>query len=142
MSSASLLLPVFVQVTLTFALMFWMARLRVGSIARKEVRMGDIALGEPNWPARTTQVANAFHNQLELPMLFYVVVILALITQQVSLPLVALAWAFVAFRLIHAYIHTGSNSVRHRFNAFAVSLFALLAMWIVLAVQTVTASLA
>jgi len=38
----------------------------------------DIALREPNWPPPTTQVANAFHNQLELPMLFYVLTILGL----------------------------------------------------------------
>ena len=46
-----------------------------------------------------------------------------------------LAWVFVLTRLLHAYIHTTSNIVRHRFNAFAVGVFILLAMWIIFAVR-------
>ena len=45
--------------------------------SRGEVQLRDIALREPNWPPRTTQIANAYHNQLELPVLFYVLTILA-----------------------------------------------------------------
>jgi hypothetical protein len=36
---------------------------------------------------------------------------------------------------VHAYIHTGSNYVRHRFNAFAVGAFILIVIWIVFAVR-------
>ena len=39
--------------------------------------MRDIALGQPDWPERPTQFGNAFHNQFELPVLFYVLTILA-----------------------------------------------------------------
>ena len=46
-----------------------------------------------------------------------------------------MAWLFVLTRLLHAYIHTGSNFVRHRFNAFALGVFILLAMWIIFAVR-------
>jgi hypothetical protein len=135
MSVTSLLLPVFVQVALTFALMGWMWKLRIGALKSREVTFKDIALREPAWPARVTQVGNCFHNQLELPVLFYVLVAFILITRTNDIIFVVLAWVFVAARLVHAYIHTGSNDVQSRFYAIAASLFALVAMWVVFAVR-------
>ena len=44
MTIQMVLLPVFVQVALTFALLFWMASERTGSVARGETKMRDIAL--------------------------------------------------------------------------------------------------
>ena len=128
MSVTSLLLPVFVQVALTFALMGWMWKLRISALKSREVTFKDIALREPAWPARVTQVGNCFHNQLELPVLFYVLVAFILITRTNDIIFVVLAWVFVAARLVHAYIHTGSNDVQSRFYAIAASLFALVAM--------------
>ena len=46
MSHAAVLSPVFVQIALTFALLFWMGKERQGAIARGEVWMENIALGE------------------------------------------------------------------------------------------------
>ena len=135
MSTQSLLLPVFAQVALTFVLMFSMAMSRTGALKRKDVRMAEIALGQQNWPARTTQISNAYANQFEVPVLFYVVIAMAIATGLVSFPLVVLAWVFVVFRLLHAFIHVGSNFVPNRFYAFAGSVFTALAMWIVFAVQ-------
>ena len=78
MTIQSVLLPLFVQVVLTFVLLFWAGHLRVGAVRRGEVHPRDIALREPNWGKRETKVANAYHNQLELPVLFYVLTILAM----------------------------------------------------------------
>jgi hypothetical protein len=94
------------------------------------VKMGDIALGERNWPKRLLQIQNAYHNQFELPVLFYALVVLALITRKADLVFVVLAWMFVASRLVHAYIHTTSNKVIRRFQAFVVGFLILAVMWI------------
>jgi hypothetical protein len=75
------LAPVFALIALTFALQYWMAYLRIGAVSRGEVHTRDIALRQPNWPVRTTQVGNAYHNQLEQPVLFYVLVAFALLTR-------------------------------------------------------------
>src|SRR5687768_8169265 len=69
------LLPVFVEVGLTFFLLFWTGRTRVAAVRSREVLIPDVALGQPGWPARVTLIANAYHNQLQLPVLFYVLVI-------------------------------------------------------------------
>ncbi len=135
MSVTSLLQPVFVQVALTFALMAWMWKLRIEALKSRQVTFKDIALREPAWPARVTQVGNCFHNQLELPALFYVLVAFILITRTNDIIFVVLAWVFVAARLVHAYIHTGSNDVQSRFYAMATSLIVLIVTWVIFAVR-------
>jgi hypothetical protein len=142
MQPLNLLIPVFVQVGLTFFLVFWMARERVGALRRGEVRTEDIALGQKAWPPRPAQCANAFTNQFELPVLFYAVVAFALITSRVDIVMLILAWLFVLSRLLHAYIHTTTNDVGSRFKAYAVGVFVLMAMWIHFAVSVIAAGLA
>ncbi len=131
MSVTAILLPVFVQVGLTFVLLFWMGRSRLAHIRAGEVRVKDIALGERNWPARAQQVANSYQSQFELPVLFYALVAFAIMTRKADVAMVVMAWMFVAARLVHAYIHTTSNKVAWRFQAFLVGSLILMLMWIV-----------
>jgi hypothetical protein len=135
MSLPTVLAPVFVQVALTFALLFWMGRVRVRALTQGKLKLADIALGEPNWPPQVMQISNSFHSQFQLPVLFYLLVGLAMLTRTADWPFVAMAWLFVVSRFVHAFIHTGTNYVRHRFNAFAIGMFILLAMWLVFAVR-------
>ena len=95
--------------------------------------MADVALGQSNWPPRVQQISNSYHSQLQLPVLFYVLTVLAIVTRHADVVFVVMAWLFVFTRLLHAYIHTGSNFVRHRFNAFALGAMILLAMWLIYA---------
>jgi len=139
MTVSSLLLPVFVQVALTFGLLFWMASHRVTAIRSGSVKPRQIALREPNWPQRATQIANAFHNQLEIPLLFYVLVALILITRTQSDAFVILAWLFVLTRLLHAFIHTGSNQVDKRFYAMLAGVAVLVVMWVIFAARVLLA---
>ena len=131
MSIQAVLLPLFVQVALTFFLLFWTGRARVAAVRRGDVHPRDIALRESNWPKRETQIANAYHNQLELPVLFYVLTILAIITRHADLLFVLLAWLFVLLRLVHVYIHLTSNHVGRRYAAFAAGVLVLLVMWVI-----------
>ena len=128
-------LPVFAMVALTFGLMFWMASQRTACIKRGEVKMKDMALGQPAWPERVQQIGNAYHNQLQLPMLFYVLVIMAYITRFADLLFVLMSWVFVVLRYYHAFVHVTSNRVPHRFSVFAASAVVLLAMWVIYALR-------
>ena len=74
-----------------------------------------------------------------MPLLFYVVVILAVFTRTADLIFVVLSWLFVLARLAHAYVHTTSNHVPTRFNVFAVGVLVLLVMWILFAFKILTA---
>jgi hypothetical protein len=135
MSIQAILLPLFVQVALTLFLLFWTGRARVAAVRRGDVHPRDIALRQPNWPTHETQIANAYHNQLELPVLFYVLTILAIITRHADLLFVVLAWLFVVLRLVHAHIHLTSNRLGRRFAVFAASALVLLIMWLIFAVR-------
>jgi hypothetical protein len=135
MTVQAVLLPLFVEVALTFVLLFWTGMLRVGAVRRGEVRVRDVALRQPNWPARPTQIANAYQNQFELPVLFYVLTILAWSTRQVDLLFVILAWVFVVMRLFHAYIFVTSNQVSRRFALFAAATIVLALMWAIYIVR-------
>ena len=141
MTVDAVLLPLFLQVGLTFFLLFWTAHARVGAVRRREVAIADIALGQPGWPTRVTLVGNAYHNQLQLPVVFYVLVILALFTRKADTFFVVLAWMFVTTRLVHAAIHVTSNDMRTRFAAFAAGALILLIMWIVFALRIFFAGL-
>lgn len=139
MSIQIILMPLFVQVALTFAILVWMARSRIRALKNGQVKMADVALGQFNWPAKTQQISNSFNSQFQLPVLFYVLTALEIVLHQADLLFVVLAWLFVLSRLVHAYVHTGTNYVRHRFNAFAAGVFILLAMWIIFAVRILLA---
>ncbi|WP_417480036.1 MAPEG family protein [Maricaulis maris] len=136
--SDALIYPLLVQVALTFVLLFATAFLRTGSIAAGKVKPADIMLGQRAWPKQVQQVSNAFHNQLETPVLFFVGVILAFVTSVGGPVLLALAWTWVALRIVHAFIHATSNHLRWRFYCFAAGVFVLLAFWITLAIAIVT----
>jgi hypothetical protein len=137
MSIPAVLLPVFVLIALTFALNTWMGYLRTSSVRRGEVKIRDIALGERNWTKQTQQVNNAFHNQFELPVLFYVLVIFALITRQADLLFVAMSWIFVVLRLAHAYIMVTTNYVPRRAQVHFLGMIVLVLMWIIFAVRII-----
>jgi hypothetical protein len=133
-----ILLPLFVEVILTFVLMFWMAALRTGDFSSGAVQPERVALREPNWPQRTTQVANAFSNQFELPVLFYVLTILEYVTHLAGIVFVVLAWVFVIFRILHACVHVTSNVVRLRGSLYGVGALVLAIMWVIYIVQVLT----
>jgi hypothetical protein len=138
MSLQVILLPLFVEVILTFVLLFCAAPLRTHALRSGAVRPEDIALRQPNWPKRATQVANSFANQFELPVLFYVLTILALVTRKAGIIFVVLAWIFVVFRLLHAYVHVTSNNVSIRGPLFGMSAVVLAVMWVIYIIQIFT----
>ena len=82
-----------------------------------------------------TQVGNAYHNELELPLLFYVLTILSVITRHADLLFVLLAWVFVVLRLARAYIHVTDNRVARRGMVFLAGAIVLAVMWAVFIVR-------
>ncbi len=136
MPPSALLFPVFVQVLLTFMLMFFMGRARTRFLKASNTHLSKIALREQEpYPVAVRQIANAYHNQLELPILFYAVTLFAIILNRVDITLVAMAWAFVTLRVVHAVIHATSNKVRQRAIVFALGALVLFLMWVWLAVK-------
>ena len=139
MSVRFVLLPLFVEVLLTFGVMFGMMYFRTSTLRRGETRLQDISLREPNWPKRATQFGYAFANQFELPVLFYVLTILVIITRHADLLFVLLAWIFVLMRVLQAVVHVTNNNVRIRGAYYGVGALILFIMWIIYIVRIILA---
>ena len=138
MKDLSIVYPVFVQVLLTFLLQMWMGRERLAAVRAKTVRRGEHEGAKPVWPERAAVVSNSFHNQLEMPMLFYAVVAFALIAGAADWTMLALAWAFAISRLVHAAIYTTYNKIEHRFLVYLFGSTVVWFMWGLLALRVVT----
>ena len=135
MSVQMVLLPVFVLVGLTFVLLLWMAGARRATLVSGETKIRDIALGQQNWPQRATQIGNCYRNQFELPMLFYVLIALALPLRKADLVIVLLSWVFVVTRFVHAGIFVSSNDLNRRSLAWFAGVLVLFAMWLYFALK-------
>lgn len=135
MSLQMILAPLFVQVALTLGLMLLMATRRAKAFRGGLVREENIALREPNWPPPALQAAYSYSNQFELPVLFYVLVILALFTKQADLAFVLLSWVFVTLRVLQALVHVTTNKVHYRGLYFGASAIVLIIMWAVFIVR-------
>jgi hypothetical protein len=133
MSVQAILAPVFAHVLLLFILLFWMGRERWAAAQAGEVTPTGGSPRTFGWPKRAQQVSDAYHNQLELPAFFHLLVVLAMLTDDADLLFVAMSWLFVASRWGHAYVHTGANVVTRRFAWFAAGALVLLGMWLIYA---------
>jgi hypothetical protein len=85
-------------------------------------------------PEDSLFVRNSINNQFELPVLFHVVCLVLLVTGHATLYPILIAWAFVASRYVHAYVHVTSNRIRYRrpLFMFGFALHFLLWLWLAL----------
>ncbi|QCK86968.1 hypothetical protein E8L99_14980 [Phreatobacter aquaticus] len=124
----SLIWPLLVQIALTLAVLGVMGRLRLKALSAREVRLGDVAVSSTAWPERAKQAANNFSNQFETPVLFYVLIMVAIHVGATGPVMTVLAWGYVASRIAHAIEHIGTNNVRRRFAIFSGGVVVLAAM--------------
>ncbi|MFZ4809182.1 MAG: MAPEG family protein [Hyphomicrobiaceae bacterium] len=138
MAQNLILLPVFAQVLLTFAVLVVLGRRRRRSMAIRMQTIQDMALArDADWEGPALLAANNFKNQFELPVLFYAGTAFALVTCNVDMAMFLLAWIFVLSRLVHAAVHLGSNVIMWRGSAYLVGFAALVGLWGLLAVRVI-----
>lgn len=127
----AIIIPVFLQIILTFILLFTLGFMRFRSIGQRTVNPKDYVLmtGQDQWPVMMQRLSRSFQNQLEMPVLFYVLAVLILVTGVQSVMLLNLAWAYVGLRYLHALVHVVYNNVLYRFSVFVISCLVLLVMW-------------
>ncbi len=119
-------LPLLVQVMLTVAMYFVLAVVKTQAIKAKLVDNARRALHEDAWPESVQKINNNIRNQFQLPVLFYVLVIVLYLLGAAGTLALWAAWVFVVSRIVHALIHAGPNIVPLRFLAFLVGLISLL----------------
>jgi len=128
----NIFLPALLLMFHTLLVAAYMGYRRFTAITRGEVSLDYYKLyhGEEHEPLR--KIARHFSNLLEVPPLFYLLTIIAFVSQLTGTLVVALAWAYVLLRLVHSYVHLGSNNVPVRFRIFVLSMVVLLAYLLVI----------
>jgi len=125
-----LVYPMAAMVALTFFMLVAMFRSRVGAVKAGEADAGFYkTYQEGKEPRATAAYSRQVVNLFEAPTLFYAACLTAMITGQTGAVMLMLAWAYFGLRVLHAYIHTGSNSLPPRIRAYFASWLVLLAMW-------------
>ena len=130
-----LLLPLLIQVLLTFVVWLRMYFCRIAEMQEKNIAAQQIDTRANGRALLTDSAASAdnFSNQFEMPVLFYLAIVLALMLLIQDYVLVVFAWLYVALRIVHAFIHTTYNDVMHRFVVYIASCAALFILWVRLA---------
>lgn len=122
--------PLVVQILLTLTLYIALSvrknqAVRAGTV--DETRRG---LFDDAWPIEVIKVNNCIRNQFEVPVLFYLLGIMLWSLHAVDVLALTLAWLFVASRIAHALVHTGSNHVPTRRRIFMFGTLLVLVMTI------------
>jgi hypothetical protein len=133
MTHAPILQPVVVLLGWTLVMMVWMMATRLPAMRKSGIDLGklrgtkasdaDLAL-----PPAIQWKAHNYNHLMEQPTLFYAVaLVLAMIGQGDGFNLI-LAWAYVAFRILHSIVQAVWNKVSVRFLFFALSSVALVGL--------------
>jgi hypothetical protein len=128
-----LLGPIVALVAWTLIVQIWMYATRLPAMRRKGIslkgRVGskggdldDVLEPQVQWKAHN------YNHLLEQPTIFYAIVI-ALILMGFDAPInVYLAWAYVAFRIVHSLVQVTVNLVLYRFLLFIAGSLCLLGL--------------
>ncbi len=132
-----LVLAMAAQVLLTLAILVRLGMERVPRVIRGEVDAARIAVDRSGWHLKAQLLSNSYDSQFQLPVLFFVAVLVTLQTGASGWLEAGLAWLFISARGVHAYLHTTTNPLYPRFFAFCVGLAVLALFWIWLVIRIV-----
>jgi Uncharacterized protein conserved in bacteria len=141
MQFAGILLPTFALVALIFVVWLTLFFQRFGHIRRNPPRGEDFATGAAamRYFEPVEMPANNLRNLFEMPVLYFALVPLLMITHHANHSQVLLAWIYVALRVLHSFIHIVVKKVQPRFMIYLASCVVLSVMWIGFAIDILTA---
>ena len=142
MQVLGILWPTLALVALVFVVWFTLFFQRTAHMKRNPPTAETFADGDSSlrYFRPVEMPANNLANLFEMPVLYFALVPLLLLTAQANHIQVALAWIYVAARVVHSYVHIAVKNVPVRFLAYAVSVAVLLAMWIGFGVDLIAAA--
>lgn len=123
-----ILLPFLVQILLSLGIFVYLAIAKSRALKDGVVDLDRRALHNDAWPEYVQKINNNIRNQFEIPVLFYALVLALYVLESADLFAQVLAWLFALSRIVHAYIHTGSNYVPYRRPVFMFGCIVLIMM--------------
>ena len=130
MVDTRIFLPALAIVALTFIVSMRMLFLRLGEMKRERIHPQAVATrAQLTAKVRDSRAADNFANLFELPVLFYLALVVAALSGLVNDVTLGISWAFVALRVAHSSIQCSYNRVMHRFVVFLLGVACLMALW-------------
>lgn len=124
------------MVLLTFIVGFIVVKARFASVRSGEVNPKYFKLMQGFDASEVVvKTTRCFNNMFEIPVLFYIACTLYISLGIKSTPALVLAYFFVFFRCIHAYIHLTYNHIIHRMSAFWAGCLCALSLWVILLIR-------
>ncbi len=129
-----LIFPMAFYVFYIWCLTVAMFRTRVRAIKTGEVAAKYFKAYSGSPPAdKTVLIGRHYDNQFQVPILFFLACVLHISTGAPNMITLVLAWLFVVSRLLHSWVHLGSNILQKRVGAFAAGWIIVLLLWAQLA---------
>lgn len=133
MAHGGIFAPMLAMVCITLLVWIRLYQTRLTEMRARRIAPQALASRGQASAMQDTRAADNFSNLFELPVLFYVALLVAHVTGNTGSLVLLLAWLFVVLRAVHSLIHCSYNRVMHRFSVYMLSSLVLWVLWAVLA---------
>ncbi|CAH9050793.1 hypothetical protein PSECIP111951_00266 [Pseudoalteromonas holothuriae] len=132
------IISMFVQTTLTFWIMIIMGRRRFEAAREGNLKKEDFKTMQLNHAPEAVLLASRnFENQFEVPVLFFVVALLALHLNNAGWFFAISSLLFVVTRIAHSIVHITNNHIKTRFRLFLIGCGLVFLQWLSLLVTLI-----
>jgi hypothetical protein len=125
--TGSLLTPMLALIVWSLVMLAWAYAVRIPAI--RKAGIDPAKAQEPNsldaLPLKVRQVAYNYNHLMEQPTLFYALALYTYLAGQQNTVNIALAWAYVALRIVHSLVQATVNVVLAGFAIFAAGTLVL-----------------
>lgn len=125
-----LIYPALAQIVWTLVVLGILFLRRQAAFRNKDVQVADVAVSTERYPKRARLAAANYANQFETPVLFFALIMLAMEVGATGTVMATLAWGYVLTRIVHTFIHVGSNHLPTRATVFSLGVACLFCMLI------------
>jgi len=122
--------PVLALVSWSLLMWAWMYAQRLPAMSKAGIKPQDARFpgALDVLPDRARQAAHNYNHLMEQPTIFYAAALAIAVAGHADGTAIALAWTYVALRVVHSLIQASVNLVLGRFLAFGLSTIVLAAM--------------
>ncbi len=122
--------PVLALVAWTFVMWFWMYATRIPAMRRAQIDLEELRrTGKKlELPPEVARVADNYNHLHEQPTIFYALALATQLAGAADGVAVALAWGYVASRVVHSLVQATVNIIPVRFAVFTVGSLLLMVL--------------
>jgi hypothetical protein len=130
MNPKMIFIPVLVQIFITIYAYILLKKVKSKAVEDGLVDQKRRKLYEDAWPESVLKVNNNIRNQMQIPVLFYVLVFLTWELGAVNPIALILAGLFALSRVLHFFIHVGKNTQPLRSQTFTFGVIMVIGLFL------------